>query len=134
MDLSISVHGDTAHPLLIECDPQVELAELSSLLKEHLGMTGELYLGSSRIVGTTLADSGLRQGSIVGIGAPKDNGRVSSPSSDQVTVSVSTASGLERRYTVSRTFTVGRSASSVDLAVDDNEVSRRHAEFRVQAD
>ncbi|HEX7276248.1 MAG TPA: FtsK/SpoIIIE domain-containing protein, partial [Acidimicrobiales bacterium] len=111
------------------------MADLAAELAAVCGGPPEapLHSGGRRLAPTlAVCDSGLREGSVVGLGRPAGEAPVI-PSGLEVAVVGGAHGGAAAALLPGRSVVVGRS-STVELPVPDPEVSRRHARVTLSGD
>jgi DNA segregation ATPase FtsK/SpoIIIE, S-DNA-T family len=114
-----------AVPLVLDADPQTPLSEIIKVLNEV--EKGELYLGTRRLGGkTTLAKSGIRDGSVITVGEPT---RDRAKSDLELAVVGGPTAGVSFSLPIGVT-TVG-SGRNADIQVLDKHMSRAHLKIKV---
>lgn len=118
-------------PYLVEAGELATAADLRQALAEALGRTirpGTLYLGEAALADPArLAEVGLTTGATLRLGRP---GRRPDQSAGRELAVIGGLAATWVRLPAAGALVVGR-GSGADLALEDQEVSRRHAEVQV---
>ncbi|HEV2780928.1 MAG TPA: FtsK/SpoIIIE domain-containing protein [Actinophytocola sp.] len=127
-----------SRPVVVTAAPSHRIADLTAALAEHLGdrAAGPLYLGTMPVPGdVSVADSGLANGAVVGVGQPllTSGHGVTSGEIPEISVVGGLHGGPSRLLYPGTELRLGRGPEA-DLAIADPEVSRVHATISVGAD
>jgi DNA segregation ATPase FtsK/SpoIIIE, S-DNA-T family len=133
--LRLSFSGEIVD-VLVEFDEQSRVADLGKAIACHKGIPtiDRLYVGDETLDDETLiAQSGIVDGAVLGIGRPAASPVVVEPPPLAI---VTVTAGPKRGQTAAvraSTFVVGRLATA-DVVIKDVKVTRLHAEFRIHPD